>query len=164
MEHITHLLSDYVLDLLPAEARGQVERHAAACSRCRQQLQRERQLTHLVRETMLAAGHITPLRLVQLRPPLRQRHQPWFTRQSWQKGVAVMAVCLFLFVASLSLHPTYNAHWQNGAVPSVIAATATITPLPATATQTAAPSPTSTTPPQQTPGAAATPVAFLWPR
>lgn len=164
MEHITLLITDYVLDLLPGDERAKVEQHAAACPHCRQLLQAERQLLHLTRDTLALTLNPAPARLAALRPPAPTRSRSWYTRQTWQRSWAVMAVCLFLLITSFSLFP--NGHTAN-ALPTHIAMTATATSVPATATHTLAP-PTETSAPsavpaEGSPAPQATPIALLLP-
>ncbi len=165
MEHINHLISDYVLDLLPARDKVTVEQHAAACAHCRQLLQAERHLVLLTRETLVMATTPAPARLAALMPPPRTRQCHRYTTSVWQRSLAVAGVFLFLLVASL--HPVLNPGWAAQPSPTHISATATITPVPATATQTLTVAPhTSTTMPEaipslSTPTRQATPIAFL---
>jgi len=164
MEHITPLITDYVLDLLPGDQRAQVEQHAAACLHCRQLLQAERQLVQLTRDALALTLNPAPARLAALRPPVPARKRSWYTSQPWQKSLAVMAVCLFLLITSFSLFP--NGHAAN-ALPTHIAITATATSVPATATHTLAP-PTETSAPsvapaEGSPSPQATPIALLLP-
>lgn len=162
MEHITPLITDYVLDLLPGEERAKVEQHAAACPPCRQRLQAERHLVHLTRDTLTLTLNPPASRLATLRPPVPSRSRPWYTTQTWQRSLAVMAVFLFLLITSFSLYPTGRT---ANALPTHIAITATATTAPATATNTLVP-PTETHVPKAVPSlvgpaAQATPIAFL---
>jgi anti-sigma factor RsiW len=165
MEHINHLISDYVLDLLPARDKVTVEQHAAACPHCRQLLQAERHLAHLTRETVMMATTPAPARLAALMPPPRIRHHARYTTFAWQRSLAIAGVFLFLLVTSL--HPVFNPGWAAQPSPTHISATATATPIPATATHTLTVAPlTSTTRPEtmpspSTPTGQATPIAFL---
>ena len=162
MEHITPLITDYVLDLLPGDERVRVEQHAAACPSCRQRLQAERHLVHLTRDTLSLTLNPLPTRLAAYRPPIPARSRPWYTTQTWQRSLAVMTVFLFLLITSFTLFP--NGSTAN-ALPTHIAITATATTAPATATHTLVP-PTETSLPEAVPSLVgpavqATPIAFL---
>lgn len=165
MEHITHLISDYVLDLLPVRERERVEQHAAACPHCRHLLQAERHLAHLTRDTLALATAPSPARLAALMPPIPTRPRPWHTTPTWQRSLALAGVCLFLLITSFGFYPGgQNSGWVGSPVATHVAATATATVVPATYTLTA--SPTNSSAPEfvptiLVPGAAATPVAFL---
>lgn len=165
MEHINHLISDYVLDLLPARERVNVEQHAAACPHCRQLLQAERHMVHLTRETLVLATAPAPARLAALMPQPNIRQRPRYTSSAWQRSLAVAGVFLFLLVASL--HPVLGPGWAAQPSPTYISATATATPIPATATHTLTVTPfASTTMPEAIPSlfaptGQATPIAFL---
>ncbi len=168
MEHITHLISDYVLDLLPMREKERVEQHAAACPHCRQLLQAERHLAHLTRETFALATAPSPARIAALMPPVPARPRPWHSTPAWQRSLALAGVCLFLIITSFGLYPGgQNTSWAaSPAAATHVAATATATAIPATATHTLTASPTNTSAPEFVPttfvpGAAATPVAFL---
>ncbi|MBP8001107.1 MAG: zf-HC2 domain-containing protein [Chloroflexi bacterium] len=168
MDHITDLISDYLLDLLPAGEKVRVEQHAAACARCRQLLQAERHLVHLTRDTLMLVSTPAPTRLAHLMPPVPLRHRSWYTTASWQRSLALVGVFLFLLVASLSLGPAYGADWGGDPSPTHVVATATITPVPATVTHTLTIPVTSTEAPENqpflvTPVTQATPIAFLFP-
>lgn len=165
MEHITHLISDYVLDLLPMRERERVEQHAAACPHCRQLLQAERHLAHLTRDTLVLATAPSPARLAALMPRTPTRPRPWYTTPAWQRSLALAGVCLFLLITSFGLYPGgQNTGWAASPAATHVAATATATVVPATYTLTASPTNTSApefVPTTYTPGVEATPVAFL---
>jgi len=165
MEHINHLISDYVLDLLPARERANVEQHAAACPHCRQLLQAERHLVHLTRETLVLATTPAPARLAALMPQPNTRQRSRYNTFAWQRSLAIAGV--FLLLLATSLHPVFGPGWAAQPSPTHISATATATPIPATATHTLTVAPLTSTampeaiPSQFAPTGQATPIAFL---
>ena len=50
--HIKNQITDYVLDLLPAEEKQAVIRHLAGCESCRREVQREREIGRLIHSTL----------------------------------------------------------------------------------------------------------------
>lgn len=152
--HIAHLISDYLLGLLPASERQKVESHAATCPQCRQQLTSERELITTLRLTLAAIPMPSSTRLAQLQPlppkwTFHQQKLSFFSILTWQKSFATALVALFLVWGWLHLQPTL---WWESPTP-YIAATATQIPT-ATATQTL---PNY----QLTPTIVATPIAAL---
>lgn len=147
-QHASRLLSDYVLDLLPQEARQAVELHVAACPDCRAALLRERQLGQLIRQTVAQATRPGPTQLHRLMPARPRTTQPLSTAIGWLRApagrviFAALALMLLLTLGSYRHWPGPNqpagwsqpVDWHN---PSQTALAATTTRQP-TITATAA--------------------------
>ena len=126
-QQTSSLISEYVLDLLPALARQEMETHLAACTRCRAAVQQERALARTVRDTVAAATQPAPGRLAQLMPaPPVPRKWP-LSNLVWRPAAA-LCLLLTLFLGTLSLQPP----GRDGLLPhpsaSALAVTATNTP------------------------------------
>lgn len=107
--HIQHQITEYVLDLLPAEEKQAAAHHIAGCDQCRQAVQQERELGRLVHSTINSATTAQPGRLQSLMPAIPDRRSPvpallaplrrWDTRRQWAIAclllVAVMGAFLF---------------------------------------------------------------------
>jgi anti-sigma factor RsiW len=143
MSHIDLLVDDYTLELLPADRRRSVERHAASCGRCRGLLLAERrragQLALTLGQTLSApAGRLealwpaiaTAARVGPSRPALRPA-SGWWLR--WRVAFAVFAVGFALLG---SLFRVYSG------LPGWLTATHTPTATAQTASPTASPTPT----------------------
>jgi hypothetical protein len=126
MEHSNAylLISDYVLDLLPAETRQLMEFHAAGCPDCRQAIQRERQVGQVVRDTLLRLPRPASGRLNQLRP-VYQRPRPFFSAPRQLAALALM-VCLLLGTVGLNQAAHSQPNWPLQS-PTVLVATETAT-------------------------------------
>lgn len=161
--HVFNLISDYVLGLLPVAERRLVERHAADCTACRQQLVAERELSQRVRHTLAALPTPSPARLARRQPPPPPARVPLFFQAGWYKAWVTVGVLLAIFAGTLYLRPNTAANAPVWADPAPYAlATATEQPtatttVTATATQVAG----SAEIPSATPTAAATPIAAL---
>ncbi len=160
--HITHLTSDYVLGLMPANQRQRVEYHVAWCERCRQSLSRERRLHQLIQETMGVASIPSPARLAALRPPVPSQNRFALPPNMWQRfGAAAATVCLIgmVWLSGTKLMGDMRgmSGWGNVPAASAVAVTATSEP---TATVTATQSATEMAP-TYTPMPAGTPIAAL---
>jgi anti-sigma factor RsiW len=133
-EHISSLLADYVLDLLPVSERRRVERHAATCATCRQALQQERQPAEWVRSTLVAAGNVDHGRLAHLMPaiPRATAVRPVLRLQ---RQLALVGLLLVLAFGLLGLRHRHAPQGWQPPLPSAVAITATIT-REATSTQT----------------------------
>jgi hypothetical protein len=130
MEHANAylLISDYVLDLLPAEERQLVEFHAAGCVACRQAIQRERQVGQVVRETLLRLPRPASGRLNGLRPAY-PRPRPFFTAPRQLAALALM-VCLLLGTVGLN-QANNESNWSlQSPTALVVTETATATTAP----------------------------------
>ncbi len=137
-QHPLALVSDYVLGLLDAEAQGQLERHAAACSTCREAIERERGLFAVVRTTVTSATRPNPARLAALRPTISRKplSQPAL---NWQR-LAPVTMLLLLILSAVSVQLSGGDRPLNdnlrGFLPVTNTPTATAT-TPPTATVTA---------------------------
>ena len=144
--HILNLIPDYVLDLLPGEQKMAVERHLTICAGCRQAVQQERQIGHLLRQTMQAASRPAPERLAGLQPaPPGGWKLLWATK--WPRQAATLALLLLLFVGFLGLQQQNERpiFWPGQNTPWTMTATLTEGPT-MTATLTAVSSPTQAEP------------------
>lgn len=103
-QHVTIQISDYVLGLLPPQARRDVEGHIAHCETCRASVQRERELVQLVRGTLKEVIRPNPTHLQQFTPPTLTVRR---TRRQLRQAIAVVTLLLVLFLGNLG--------WQNGA-------------------------------------------------
>ena len=74
--HIKDNITDYVLDLLSAEERQVVAQHIASCDTCREAVQREREIGHLVHQTLSSVTKPEYNRLQSLMPPIPKRRLP----------------------------------------------------------------------------------------
>lgn len=75
--HIQNQITDYVLDLLPAEERRGVARHVAGCDACRRAVEREREIGRLVHNTVMVVTKPDYNRLRSLMPPIPARRLPF---------------------------------------------------------------------------------------
>lgn len=104
--HIEEQITDYILDLLPAEERQIVARHIGGCDTCRRAVQQEREVGRLVHNALNTASRPDYGRLQSLMPPMPTRrlsflallisrigpYRQWVSHLQW--GVA----CLLLIV------------------------------------------------------------------
>lgn len=71
--HIEEQITDYILDLLPAEEKQVVARHITGCEVCRRAVQQEREVGRLVHNTLNAVTKPDYNRLHTLMPPVPGR-------------------------------------------------------------------------------------------
>lgn len=160
-QHPSALLSDYVLDLLPATKRKKIERHLAKCDTCLQQVRRERAMARTLRNTLRDTPAVAPQRLAELMPAPPQRQRPLSWKVLWRPA---LALSLFLVIFLGGMHVQ---RYPGGALayPSatVLSATATMTPTATVAGGTAEPATELQAVPGEAPVArpAGTPVASL---
>ncbi|MCA9975030.1 MAG: zf-HC2 domain-containing protein [Anaerolineae bacterium] len=134
-QHVTTQISDYVLGLLAAQARRDVERHMAHCEMCRAALQQERALVQLVRETLDEAIRPNPVRLQQFTPPTLTSRR---TRRQLRHAVAVVTLLLVVFLGNLGLLQSGTAVVYAEPAPALaqpIAGTPTASGTPAVTAQ-----------------------------
>jgi anti-sigma factor RsiW len=151
--HVFHLLSDYVLELLPVSERQQVERHTATCELCRQAIRRERRIGQAVKATMTAVTWPNAGRLQQFMPAPPAPARPgtiWRWPALWPtpastRSLSWAAVCLlFLFIiGSFGAGPLLSRSWpvqETAVATTTLTSTASPTAVPdagVTATSTA---------------------------
>lgn len=116
-QHASRLLSDYVLDLLPQEARQAVELHVAACPDCRVTVLRERQLGQLIRQTVAQATRPGPTQLQHLMPPPPRTTQPLATAIRWLRAPAGRVIFAALALMLLLTLGSYR-HWPGSVQPA----------------------------------------------
>lgn len=75
-QHVTSLIPDYILGLLPQSMQQQVESHVANCSHCRAALEDERAIDSLIRQTLQVATQPGVGLLQRSRPVVAPRRQP----------------------------------------------------------------------------------------
>lgn len=162
--HVFNLISDYVLGLLPAAERRQVEQHAANCPACRQQLVAEREISRRVRHTLAALPAPSSARLTRRMPAPPSARAPLFFQAGWYKAWVTVGLLLVIFAGALQLRPdnARGGHIWSEPAPYMLAtateqptATVTVTAT-VTATQVAGAPETLSTP-----TAAPTPIAAL---
>ena len=73
----TSLLEEYVLDLLPQAEKQRVAQKIGTSPALLRQVQQERQVGHLVKQTVEAATAVENGRLAQLMPAIPQRKRPF---------------------------------------------------------------------------------------
>jgi hypothetical protein len=132
-EHVPNLLQAYVLDLLPTAEKERLTRQIGADPALLAQVQQERQVGQLVKQTVHQAGLAENGRLAQCMPAVPQQKRP-FWASSAPRQMAMVAMMLVLLLGGWQwLSSEQSALWQSP--PTVVAVTATTTNTP-TATQT----------------------------
>lgn len=172
--HVSPLLVDYVLGLLPETERQRVEQHATTCAACRAALQKERAVVGLVQNTLAAAGQIDNGRLRQLRPAAPT---PTGASRSSYPRLALAALTAVLLLSILGwgygrAHPGWQLPLGTYAAATATAtheATATLAEIVTRAEPTAVttlpanPQNRSTIPASPTPAPQPTPIAAIRP-
>lgn len=113
-EHVSHLLADYALDLLPAPQRRQVAQHAARCPACRAALRREQRLGQMVRTTLQRATQPPTTRLARRMPAIPRRGATPRGWLGWQNQLAPLALMIGLLLGSLGLQISQASAWSAG--------------------------------------------------
>lgn len=140
--HIDALIDDYVLRLLPARVRRDVEAHAGRCDRCRDLLMAERNRTGALARALEETLAPAPGRLEAMWPAVARRsgfrRQPAARSQTgswlrWRAALVLFAVSLLLLGGLLS-HTWGIDGWLN--VPKSPSATAQTASPTASATPT----------------------------
>ena len=129
----TNLLQAYVLDLLTPAEKQQVARQIGANPDMLAQVQRERQVGQLVKQTVHQAGVAENGRLAQRMPAIPQQKRPFWASFAPRQMAMVAMMFVLLLGGWQWLSSEQSALWQSP--PTVVSVTATITNTP-TATQT----------------------------
>jgi anti-sigma factor RsiW len=128
--HLLPKIPDYVLGLLPAEERLQVEQHVTNCVECRQALARERKIATLIRRTVHDTSQPAPARLAALRPDYPVKRTAPTMRVLTQ--LAPVTLITFLFALGLLLPLTGYNPLQGAYPPTFITPLSTPTVTPTT--------------------------------
>ena len=163
-----NLLQTYVLELLSPAEKRRVEQQIKANPSLLAQVQQERQVGQLVKQTLQQTGQIENGRLSQLMPAIPKQKRPFWAAVAPRQLAMAAATMSLLFVLLLGGWQWFNHNQPSlwPAQPTTVAVTATMTHTPAaTETQTA---PTETAVAQQdepnivmTPAPLPTPVAAI---
>lgn len=129
------LLQEYVLDLLPAVEKRRVTQQISEDAALKHQVEQERQIGQLVKQTLHHASHIDNGRLAQLMPTVPKQKRPFWGYVA-PRQVAMLAMMFILLLGGWQwLRHDQTAIWPSA--PTIVAVTATITNTPtATETQT----------------------------
>lgn len=157
--HPFALLSDYVLDLLPAAERKLVERHLAECDACLRRVREERAMARAIRTTLRDTDVPSGSRLAELMPapPADRRKLVW--KGFWRPALA-LSLLFIIFLGTVQLQ-----QGSGGALaypsPTMLSVTATATPTSTAGSADGAGQPAPETVPGATVGSrpAGTPVA-----
>jgi anti-sigma factor RsiW len=132
-----NLLTEYVLDLLPPAEKQRLAQQIGADPALRAQVQQERQVGQLVKQTVQQAGQVDNARLARLMPAVPRQKRPFWHNPAVQQAMRQVAMVAMMFILLLG-----GWQWFNGSqtavlsqTPTAIAVTATMTHTP-TATQT----------------------------
>lgn len=130
-------LSDYVLGLLDSAESSQVEIHLLTCEQCRAQVERERQLTQSLRNTVAALPMPTHARMMRMMPAAPTKPVGFSFGSAWQRTATIVVATATLIAANLGLQVNGNSGSPVASpVPAHMALTATFTEQPtATATR-----------------------------
>ena len=130
------LLQEYVLDLLPPTEKQRVAKQISADPTLLQQVQQERQVEQLVKQTLQQVEQPENGRLAQLMPAVPKQKRP-FWHGFAPRQLAMAAMLFVLLLGSWQwLNKSQPALWPPQA--TIVAVTATMTHTPAaTETQTA---------------------------
>lgn len=134
--HITNLIPDYLLGLLPPHENRQVENHIHTCSVCRSALAEERQIGQAVRQTLAIVSRPDPGQLARLRPapPQKSRFRPAAFFPNGQRLAAAALLILMIIAGAWNLYPGGKRPVNtNQQVVTAIAVTATREPTSTTA-------------------------------
>lgn len=131
----TKLLQEYVLDLLPPAEKQQMAQEIGADPALLAQVQQERQVGQLVRQTIQANTAVENGRLARLMPAIPRQKRP-FWHSFAPRQLAMAAMMFILLLGGWQWFSNDQAGiWSS---PTVVAVTATMTHTPtATQTQTA---------------------------
>lgn len=131
----TNLLQEYVLDLLPAAEKQQLARQIGHDPMLLKQVQQERQVGQLVKNTLQQVSTVESNRLAQLMPAIPARKRP-FWQSFAPRQLAMAAMLLVLLLGGWQwFNSEQSALWTSP--PTSVAVTATMTHTPAaTETQT----------------------------
>ena len=147
--HVTDLITDYVLGLLPKVEKEHVTLHISGCADCKSALQQERQIAQLVRSTLSTATQLDNRRLQQLRPDLPSARMSFLGTFAWQKPLAAALLLLLVIVGTIGLQrtdrpaiwPEATAYYTKVAATNTATSTAMATSSPGLATSLAEPTP-----------------------
>ncbi len=129
----TNLLQEYVLDLLPTAEKKRLTRQIGADPALLTQVQQERQVGQLVKQTVQQVGLAENGRLAQRMPAIPRKKRPFWA--SFAPRQLAMAAMMFVLLLGgwQWFSSAQSAVWQSP--PTLVAITATTTHTP-TATQT----------------------------
>lgn len=133
-EEYRQKLPDYALNLLPPKQLVIIENHVAHCVSCRQALQRERTVAHLVQSSVNTASKPNAIRLRELMPKPPQKRRAHWQLQGWRKQLAPLMLVLFLAFGVLLTQIAKPSGSLPAFVSTAHAATATSTNTPTATT------------------------------
>ena len=128
--HVTHLITDFVLDLLSEEERRKVFSHIATCQKCQLVLQQERQVGFSVLSTLSAVTKIEPNRLRQLRPLMPGIREGIFSNFGWQQQMVLATFLLLIIVGAFGIQSQIRQEAWLSTSPAVHSTMAAVTDTP----------------------------------
>ena len=94
---VPHLLTEYVLDLLPPAEKQRLAQQIGADPALQAQVQQERQVGQLVKQTVQQAGQADNAQLARLMPAVPRQKRPFWHNPAAQQAMRQVAMAAMMF-------------------------------------------------------------------
>ena len=128
--HVKPNIADYSLGLVSESEKREIALHIASCSECQLVLNRERQITIDIRDSLHQATTPDHLRLKELMPPRPKKFTFSFFISNWQPRLAVIGLVLILISGLVTFQTQIRQeNWIDGS-PTLHSTLAVVTDTP----------------------------------
>ncbi len=107
-EHVTNLMTDYVLGLLPDRQTKYLRNHIAECPRCRQELLNERKIGANIRTTFASISIPNQHQLDKLMPMAPQIQAGWNQAKQLKTGLAIAFATVIISLTTIGLRAGFS--------------------------------------------------------
>ena len=107
-EHVTDLVTDYVLGLLPEQQTDYLRNHIVECSQCRQELSNERKMSADIRSTFASISVPDQRQLDMLMPMAPQIQTGWSQSKQLKNGLVIAIATVIISLTTIGLRAGFS--------------------------------------------------------
>ena len=129
-KHVSDLITDYVLGVLPEEKVTYLQTHLTKCSQCRLELWNERKFGTEVRNVFASISIPNEHQLDKLMPPISKIQAGWLQARNLKAGLAVASAIVIITLTTVGLRTGIGQNKWLTSSPTAYSTTTLVTDTP----------------------------------